>query len=107
MKQIFELDQFLVGRSYYNSADEGQSMSLSQMWSDYVLVYYSPTAPTTQEPAFMYSYRWAKAGIPNMQAEVHPFDSKTKSEQVELGYYQDEKITAKNLGLLLTHVTSV
>ena len=42
-----------------------------------------------------------------MIAERHPFDPKTKSEEIELGYYQDEKITAKNLGFLMTHVTSV
>jgi len=42
-----------------------------------------------------------------MQIEVHPFDVKTKSEEIELGYYQDEKITSSVLGFLLTHVTSV
>ena len=106
-KAIFELDAFHVGRAYYNSAGEGQSASLSMLWGDYVLFYYGPSAPSMEEPSFMYSFRWNKPGLPNMIAERHPFDPKTKSEEIELGYYQDEKITAKNLGFLITHVTSV
>jgi len=106
-KAIFEIEEFLIGAAYYNSADEGQSASLSLLWDDYVLWYYAPASPSIEEPSFMYSFRWNKPGLPNMIAERHPFDPKTKSEEIELGYYQDEKITAKNLGFLMTHVTSV
>lgn len=106
-KKIFELDEFFVGRAYYNSAGEGQSASLSALWGDSVLWYYAPDNPSIEEPSFMYSFRWNKPGLPNMIAERHPYDGKTKSEEIELGYYQDEKITAKNLGFLMTHVTSV
>ena len=106
-KAIFELDDFHVGAAYYNSGGEGQDASLSLLWGDYVLWYYAPDKPSIEEPSFMYSFRWNKPGLPNMIAERHPFDPKTKSEEIELGYYQDEKITAKNLGFLMTHVTSV
>lgn len=107
MKSIFELDQFLVGGTYYNSAQEGQTASLSQLWGDYVLVYHAPMAASQEEPSFMYSFRWRRPAIPDMAAEVYPFDAKTKSEEIEVGYYQDEKITSANLAFLLTHVTSV
>jgi len=106
-KEIFEVDQLIIGETYYNSGAEGQSLALQHMWLDYVLVYYAPSRPSRETPSFMYSFRWKKPAIPNMAAEVHPFDRKTKSEEVELGYYQDEKITGANLGFLLTHVTSV
>jgi len=106
-KNLFEFDEFIVGQAYYNSADEGQSLALAKMWLDYVLFYYAPPSPSTEEPSFMYSFRWNKPGLANMTVEKHPYDTKTKSEEIELGYYQDEKITAKNLGFLLTHVTSV
>ena len=106
-KRIFELDAFHVGRAYYSTTQEGQAASLSPLWGDHVLWYYAPSAPSIEEPSFMYSFRWNKPGLPNMIAERHPFDPKTKSEEIELGYYQDEKITAKNLGFLMTHVTSV
>lgn len=107
VKALFEFDEFLVGGAYYNSAEEGQTGVIAPLWLDYVLVYYAPPSPSIEEPSFMYSFRWQKPAIPNMTIEVHPFDSKTKSELVEIGYYQDEKITSANLGFLLTHVTSV
>jgi len=106
-KAIFELDHFAVGQAYYNSAGEGQSASLTALWGDNVLWYYVPSNPSAEEPSFMYSFRWNKPGLPNMIAERHPFDPKTKSEEIELGYYQDEKITDKYLAFLMTHVTSV
>ena len=107
VKAIFEVDQFLVGGAYYNTAEEGQSLSLTPLWLDNVLAYYAPPAPSTDEPSFMYSFRWTKPGLPNMGIERHPYDTKTKSEQVEIGYYQDEKITSSALSFLITHVTSV
>lgn len=107
VKAIFEVDQFLVGAAYYNSAAEGQAQVLSPMWLDNVLAYYCPPAPSIDEPSFMYSFRWTKPGLPNMGVERHPFDSRKKSEEVEIGYYQDEKITSAPLSFLITHVTSV
>ena len=41
-----------------------------------------------------------------MQVERHPFDPKIKVAEVEVGYYQDEKITAPALSFLVTNVTS-
>ncbi len=107
IKAIFEVDQFLVGGAYYNTAEEGQALSLTPLWLDNVLAYYCPSAPSIDEPSFTYSFRWTKPGLPNMGVERHPFDTKTKSEEVEIGYYQDEKITSAPLGFLITNVTSV
>lgn len=100
---LFEVDRVLVGRTYYNSADEGQSESLSQIWNDNVLVYYAPPTPSKNAPSFMYSFRWNE--VMNMQAAVYDLP-KAKAEEVELGYYQDEKITATTLGFLITGVGS-
>jgi len=102
-KAVFEVERVLVGGAYYNSADEGQSASLSQIWNDNVLVYYAPMKPRKDVPSFMYSFRWNK--IMNMTAEVHQLP-RAKAEEVELGYYQDEKITASTLAFLITGVGS-
>ena len=107
VKALFELDELIIGGAYYNSAAEGQTAVVAPMWLDYVLVYFAPMTPSTEEPSFMYSFRWQKPAIPNMGIEVHPFNTKTKSEEIEIGYYQDEKICSANLGFLLTHVTNV
>jgi len=57
-------------------------------------------------PAFAYSIRWSAPGLPNMQAERHPYNSRTKSEELEIGYYQDEKVTGAEYGFLLTACNS-
>ncbi len=105
VKTLFEVERALVGGAYYNSADEGQAASLARIWNDQVLVYYAPMAASKTEPSFMYSFRWDAVPGMNMTAEV--FDlPRNKAEEVQLGYYQDEKITAKTLGFLIVGVGS-
>jgi hypothetical protein len=104
--QLLDVDQILIGGGFYNAAQEGQAESLAKIWADNVLVYYAPPAPTKEKPSFGYNFRWAAAGLPNMQVERHPYDSQTKSEDVEVGYYQDEKIVGASYGFLLKSVNS-
>lgn len=104
-KALFEIERVLVGGAFQNTADQGQSASLSAIWGDHVLVYYAPLKPRKDKPSFMYSFRWSKLRNLNMGAEVYQLP-RAKAEEVELGYYQDEKITSSELGFLLTNVTS-
>lgn len=101
-----EVDQVLVGAAYRNTANEAQAETLAKVWGDHVTCYYAPSAPSRDRPSWMYSFRWAGNGLPNMQAERHPFDTKTKQEEVEVGYYQAEKITGAEYGFTLISVNS-
>lgn len=103
---LLELDEILVGAAYRNTAEEPQAESLAKIWGDNVTVYYAPSAPSIEEPSFMYSFRWNAPGLPNMQVERHPFDPKRKSEEIEVGYYQDEKVTAEEYAFTLLSVNS-
>ena len=105
-KALFEIDTLLVGEAYKNTGAEGQSAVLSPIWGDHVLIYYAPPAPSVQEPSYMYSFRWNAPGLPSMTVERHPFDAKVKSEEIELGVYQDEVVTSKPLSYLIYNVTS-
>jgi hypothetical protein len=102
-QDLLEVDHVYVGKALYNSVDEGQTATLSDIWGTDVLVYYAPDTPSVEEASFMYSFRWNK--VMNMNAMVHQLPRSYK-EQVELGYYQDEKITGANLGFLITDVRS-
>jgi len=104
--EILEVEQVLIGGAYKNTANAAQSEVLETVWGDNVLLHYTPMSPSMDDPAFMYSFRWQAAGLPNMQAERHPYDSHTKSEDIEVGYYQDEKVTGAEYGFLLTAVNS-
>ena len=106
LAQLLQVDEVLVGNTFYNTAGEGQAATLARAWGDSVLVYYAPDRPSLDVPSFGYSLRWQAPGIPNMTVERHPFNPLTKVDEIEVGYYQDEVITASTLGALVTNVTS-
>jgi hypothetical protein len=103
---LLDVQQVLVGRTYKNTGAEGAAEALTQVWGNNVLVSYAPMNPSREEPSFMYSVRWSTAGIPNMQVERHPYDSRAKVWPIEVGYYQDEKITGATYGQLLVAINS-
>lgn len=103
---LLDVDEILIGGAYQNTAQEGQSETLASIWNDQVLAYVAPSAPSMDKPSFGYNFRWAAAGLPNMQVERHPYDSRIKAELIEAGYYQDEKVTGASYGFLLKSVNS-
>lgn len=100
--KLLEVDQVNVGGAFYNTAEENITKSLSTVWANNCLVYYANPQPSQDRPSFAYTHRWAAPGIPNMQVERHPYNSRTKTDDIEVGYYQDEKITGSSLSFLLT-----
>lgn len=100
---LLELDQVLVGKAKYNTTMEGQTAVLADIWGSNVLLYYAPKAASNVDPSFMYSFRWPV--VADMQAEVFQLP-RAAAEEVQLSYYQDEKITASTLGFLITSVAS-
>lgn len=105
-QELLEIGDLHVGGAYENTGQEGLSEAVSKIWGDNVLVYYAPPAPSIEQPSFGYNFRWVANGIANMQVERHPYDSIIKAELIEVGYYQDEKITGDTYGFLLTAVNS-
>lgn len=106
VRELLEIPNIYVGGGFENTAEENIAESLSTIWGDNVLVYYAPQSPSMDQQSYGYSFRWSRPGLPNMAVERHPFDSREKSEDVEVGYYQDEKITGQSLAFLLTAVNS-
>lgn len=106
VKSLLEVDQVLVGGAFQNANAEGLGESLSAIWDDHVLIYYAPTTASKDRPSLGYAFRWANDGLPNMQVERHPYDTKIKAQEIEVGYYQDEVLTGTSYGGLLINVTS-
>ena len=106
VKSLFEVDELLVGGAYKNTGNEAQADALSQIWGDKVLVSYTAPNPSIEIPSFAYSFRWKASGLPDMMVERHPYDSKIKAEEIEVGYYQDEIVTGADYGFLIVAVTS-
>lgn len=106
LRELFEVEQILIGGAFKNTGNEAQSEVLTRIWTDNVLVYYAPPRPAMEVPSYMYSFRWSAAGIPNMQVERHAYDTKKKMESIEEGYYQDEKLTGTEYSYLIVAVNS-
>jgi hypothetical protein len=105
--KLLDVEKVMVSEAFENSADDGQTESLNSIAGDNVLIYYAPSSPTIEQPSFGYSIRWQQANLPApLVVERHPYNSRTKSEEVEAGYYQDEKITGASYAFLLTAVNS-
>lgn len=104
--ELLEVDKVLVGGAYYNSAAEGATLTLTKVWNDNVLYYFSPDRPSKEVPAFGYAFRWNVPGMPNLSARTFPFDGKTGRQDIHVGMYQDEKVTDKYLACLRTGVGS-
>lgn len=103
---LLEIENIQVGGSFKNSAAKGLTENLSKIWDDHVLIYYAPSNPSKDRPSFAYNFRWRQKDIPDMQVEIHAYDTRKKAKELEIGYYQDEKITGKAYAFLLSNVTS-
>lgn len=103
-KALLEVDEILIGGTYYNASEEEQSMSLNQIWDENVICYVAPSAPRKDVPSFGYSFNWTAMGTA-MQAKIRQ-DEDAEAEEVRLGYYQTEKIVDANLGFLISNVGS-
>ena len=104
---LLDVARVRVAEGFENSADDGQTESLNPIMGDNILVYYATPSPTLDSPTFGVTFRWQQPNLPTpLVVERHPYDSRTKSEEVEAGYYQDEKITGASYGFLLTAVNS-
>lgn len=106
VKDLFEVDEFLISRSVKNTANEAAAESLSRVLADHVLCYVKPKKPGINIPSWGYSYRWSVPGVPSFQAERLAYDDKRKCTDVEVGYYQDEKVTGSRYAFLLLAVNS-
>jgi len=104
--ELLDIPNVYVGGAFQNTGDKGLTEALSTVWKDKVLVYYAPDSPNIERPSAFYSFRWADEGLPEMQVERHPFDRKKKSEEVEVGYYQDEVVTAATYAYLIDAANS-
>jgi hypothetical protein len=104
LKGVFNVDQILIGRGVKNNALENATASITNIWGNNVILAKVNPAITKQTATFMLAFRWQPSNMPApMQVlRYNDPDPGRKVEWVESGYYQDEKIVAKNLAYAIT-----
>ena len=82
--RAFDLDYILVGGSPENTAKEGQSVSISPIWSDeYAMVCKIATTNDVREPCIGRAFHWGVDG--SMSPDGNPYDAIIES-------YRDEGV---------------
>jgi len=101
---LIGVSKMLVPEPIYNTADEGPATTdaFVDVWSsDFTLLYVAPN-PGIMIPTFGYQFNWTGANIGNNRPTVFAVrrrrNEKRKSEELEAGYYADEKLVAAELG---------
>ena len=110
LADLFEVDQYLVSGAMWHGYNEGQTavFSIGNPMQDDLFVYFSPSAATREDPAWMLSFRWQNPQLPTPLAVIrHPYDTRKQVDTIEAGYYQDERVVGPDYAVrLLTAVAS-
>lgn len=105
LKVLFDVGEINVGDGIYNTAKEGATGTMSNIWGNNMLLFRKEANPTgLQVASFGGALRWTPEGFPAAFAvEVYDHEQKSKKvENVDSQYFQDEKIIGQDLSYLFT-----
>lgn len=97
MKDYFEVENVIIGKTIYNSAKEGQTESLTQLWGNDLVVFYRPQTASLLAPSF--GYNFALQGE-NLRATVRRHHN-DKGDILGLDYAYQDKILDVNAAYLV------
>jgi hypothetical protein len=114
--ELCELDEILIGRAVYNTANAGQPASLSYVWGANAVLFVRPPAPGLRTLALGYQPQWTKAlgtmagleqvpgidGIGNEFVEQYWWQP-TKEWIIEAHKYYAQTTVAATAGLIFTN----
>lgn len=104
LKEVFKVDRLLISNAIRNAALENATASLVNIWgNNCLLCYVSPNPTGLRTQTFGLAFRWMSPDLPapwGVRVYNDPNPGK-KTEIVEVGYYQDEKIVAASLAYLI------
>jgi len=102
---VFDVERYVVGKTIKNTGSEGLTDSFSDVWGDNVVLAHVTNGPDPdgKDPSLGYSFRWEAPGLGGNQwaAEIWNDPNGGNYENRRLQYFQDEKITASELGYLI------
>ena len=100
LKAIFEIDDIMIGRASYNTANQGQTASFSRIWSGDVWLGHVTNSPAIEEPSAIYTFVWGRDGG-QMRGVRRWRDENVHSDIIEAFMNFDCKVTASDMGYVL------
>lgn len=105
LSAVFRVDKILVGAAVRNVSVENAAASMVNIWgNNALLAYVSPAAVGLRTSTFGLAFQWQNPELPaafGVRTYPDP-DPGKKTEVIETGYYQDEKIVAPALAYAIT-----
>lgn len=104
LREVFKVGRILISDAIRNAANEGVTASIVNIWGNNALLcYVDPGAPSMQTATFGLGFRWNSPDLPApMVARVYDDPDPGKKVEInEVGYYQDEKVIARELAYLV------
>lgn len=104
LAELFQIEQILVGKAIYNSANEGQSASVSPIIDDDCLLLHVTSAPSIEEPSAGYGFHWAPGG--GLGSIRPPYrDEEAETDLVRFKMQLTYKKVAADLGYFFSDIT--
>ncbi len=95
LAELFDVDRVLVPRAVKNTANPGQTASISYVWGKNAFLCYTPPRAGLKQPAFAYTYRWALApGSVNGHVVETWRENRRKADMIRVQKYHDMKVIA-------------
>lgn len=105
LKTVFSVDQILVANAIKNNAAIGATASITNIWGNCAILARVVPGVTKRTATFGLGFAWTPEGFPapmSVQRQVFAGAGTNNIEVIEVGYFQDEKIVAKDLAYGIT-----
>jgi hypothetical protein len=100
LAQLFEVDNYIVGKALYDSSQEGGTESLGYVWGKNVALIYAERSPGVRRVSFGYQFQSRGFRTKKWREEGRDGDF------IEAGEIRDEHLVAAACGYLYTTVVS-
>lgn len=100
LKELLEVENILVGRAMYNTANQGQAQAKGFVWGKHASLVYVPARPAQKTPALGYTFVWkSPRGLGQDGVITYKYREENRhSDIVENELYYDHKIVVQKAG---------
>lgn len=104
---VFDLEHIIVAGSSKNTANEGQSASIGQIWDDeYAMVCRIATSGDIREPCIGRTFHWSEDGS-NIGGTIESYwEEQSRSNIIRVRHETDEVVMYPQAGHLLSNITA-
>lgn len=105
LANCFDIREIVVADSSKDTANEGQAVSISQIWSDeYAMVFKAPRTDRVEEPCLARTIHWGEDGSTiGGQIETY-YEDQSRGDIVRVRHDTQERLMYTNLGYLLSNI---